>query len=344
MLEMDVLALITLSMIALLGGLRIVIIFKVVDSCSAIKSLGNAHAEIEPVSSDFKPKTESCHTDQLAAMKLAESFVYIHNRIHMALFDEKVTPTVSGSFSELNFKFVPMLQTVADIIQRRSITFSDKFLFKAPSLEDIFRFNELAMDLQQRSPTTKIVFQAGSDQFSQATFAFLVGCHLMLSHGLGFEETYLAVSRIPGAIEPRGQDLPSISVRGCLRAFCRAKCHNWICFTESEASQPSEDVSSIHVEEYLHYARCTSFRSLLKAEYICTMPIHLGQTRRPHEKAASPSPPSFQAPASTAGSFRQDESVISTERGGGSNAPVDACISQNNGPIGPHIRKTLWRC
>ncbi len=105
----------------------------------------------------------------------------------------------------------------------------------------------MACAVETKYPTKRIVFQAGTDSSTQATIAFLMGCHMMLSHGLGFEETYLAFRRLHSIMEPQSCTGPQISVKSCLRAFCRAKCSEWITFIDKPGS--------MHIDEYLHYAR-----------------------------------------------------------------------------------------
>ena len=186
------------------------------------------------------------------AKVLADGFVYLHNRLYISILDNQMAAIALKCISNMKFKYVSLLRSnIADIIHRLpampSIT-----LFSAPCLKDILQFDHMASGIQQRSPTKKIVFQVGSEASAQATMAFLLGCHMMLSNGLGFEETFLALGRMIQSLDNREQGCLAISMRSCLRAFCRAKCSGWI---RTADSGTCGDSSSIHIDEYLHYAR-----------------------------------------------------------------------------------------
>jgi hypothetical protein len=176
------------------------------------------------------------------------SFVYIHNRLLMASFKELPSPATLRTISSLNYVFAAFPHDPEISCEEPN---QDATAFSAPSVEDIFRFDQMACALEARNPTHKIVFQSRLDQHSQAILVFLMGCHMMLSHGLGFEETYLAFGCLHRIMDPG----PQISVKSCLRAFCRAKCSNWITFKGPMTASPGDN-HSIHIEKYLHYARC----------------------------------------------------------------------------------------
>ena len=97
----------------------------------------------------------------------------------------------------------------------------------------------------------KLVFCDGKDLQSQVQLAFLLGCHLIMTHGLGFEEAYLAFRPLSTLFERTSTD--EISVEKSMRAFCCAKCLNWIDFGQQI------DISSIDhplcMDELDHYAR-----------------------------------------------------------------------------------------
>ena len=171
----------------------------------------------------------------------------------MASFDEQQSPKILKKISSLNYVVVPFAQSHVP-----EISFDEngqyRAFFNPPNADDVYKFDLMACDLEAKFSTQKIVFHSGHDPQAQATLAFLLGCHMMLSHGLGFEETYLAFRRLHGLLDPQSCNGPHISVKTCLRAFCRAKCSNWIVFKDL-ATASSESTSSIHILKYLHYAR-----------------------------------------------------------------------------------------
>jgi hypothetical protein len=194
--------------------------------------------------------------DDEHAQNIINNFVYIHNRLLMASFDELQYPAISRKISSLNYVVVPFAQShIAKFSLEENVGngLYENF-FNPPNADDIYKFDLMACALEEKSPTQKIVFLSGQDQQAQAMLAFLLGCHMMLSHGLGFEETYLAFRRLHGLLDPQSHDGPQISVKTCLRAFCRAKCSDWIVFKDLAAAS-SESSFSIHILKYLHYAR-----------------------------------------------------------------------------------------
>ena len=57
------------------------------------------------------------------------------------------------------------------------------------SLSEVQRFNSTATEQMTRCLDSKIVFTVGNE-VEQGLF--LIGCYLIMNHGLGFEETYLS--------------------------------------------------------------------------------------------------------------------------------------------------------
>jgi hypothetical protein len=194
--------------------------------------------------------------DHARALQQIETYLYVHNRLFLVLSDKGPSSVVSKHISDLHYHVVPLFAShINEIIHREAEQHpSGEFRFTTPRLKDILEFDQMACALEKKNPVTKIVYQAGSDRITQSTLSFLVGCHMMISHGLGYEETYLAFGSIRHLLEPSSFDQPSISVKSCLRAFCRAKCSDWITFKEQTDDSP-EKPGSIHIDEYLHYAR-----------------------------------------------------------------------------------------
>ena len=123
--------------------------------------------------------------------------------------------------------------------------------FQPSSLSEIFRFNAMVAKISKLDAGLKLVFCAGPFVQSQVQLAFLLGCHMIMTHGLGFEEAYLAFRPLYGLFEQTSSE--EMSVEKSMRAFCCAKCLNWIDFGQhidgSRADHP------ICMDESDHYAR-----------------------------------------------------------------------------------------
>jgi hypothetical protein len=75
-----------------------------------------------------------------------------------------------------------------------------------------------------------------------------------MTRGLGFEEAYLAFRPIYCLFERTSSD--GMSVEKSMRAFCCAKCLNWIDFGQHIDGSASDH--PICMDECAHYARCFS--------------------------------------------------------------------------------------
>jgi hypothetical protein len=75
---------------------------------------------------------------------------------------------------------------------------------------------------------------------------------MIMSHGLGFEETYLAFRPLHGFF--KNTSYLEIPVENTLRAFCCAKCLNWIDFGQNK-EVIDEQSRPICMEEFDRDAR-----------------------------------------------------------------------------------------
>jgi hypothetical protein len=241
-------------------------------SVQAMKTYFHIQADVEE---------QNLH-DETKAQCIIKSFISIHNRLLLAAFDERISSAVFRKLSVLNYVLVPLHQTKVTELLQREPQRRKRDTFIAPNMEDIYDFDEMACAFEAKYPTQKIVFQTGSDHGSQATIALLMGCHMMLRHGLGFEETYLAFRRLHSIIDPQPLNELRISVKSCLRAFCRAKCSEWITFKDPVEGSPDKP-GSINIDEYLHYARCRLLlrRSLPSLLFLLSRTSASTQLRKP---------------------------------------------------------------
>ena len=124
-------------------------------------------------------------------------------------------------------------------------------------LSDIYRFDETVGRLFATStPFIRLLVDIGTDPVVQIRNSFFLGCHLIMSHGLGFEEAFLSLRSLHELFDRFYQE-SNISVEKSLRAFCCAKCLNWIDFRISTGND-------IQIDRFVHDARwCAIFPSSL---------------------------------------------------------------------------------
>ena len=73
-------------------------------------------------------------------------------------------------------------------------TNDDKVMFTQCHLSAILRFDEMVRSDLRNQTCHSLIFQGGENEKNQTQLSFLLGCHLIMTHGLGFEETYIAFS------------------------------------------------------------------------------------------------------------------------------------------------------
>ena len=117
------------------------------------------------------------------------------------------------------------------------------------SLSEIQFFNSKAAEYvaKYHDFESKIVFTTEST--IDARELFMIGCHLIINHGLGFEETYLSLkpfNKYFSECSPICGD----SFETWLRCFCCAKCLDWIDFRVSP--QYTAGNHTIQIDKFIH--------------------------------------------------------------------------------------------
>ena len=163
------------------------------------------------------------------------SFVHVHNRLYLALYDTDQAEIMARHELKFNFLVVPVHQTGAGPVANRANETGgcgeETESFNPSSLIEIFKFDEMACTLERKNPTMKLVFCTGAGLASQVRVAFLIGCHMIMSLGVGFEETNLSFKLFHGMFERFSPaDAGGVTVENCWRALTRAKCLNWVDF------------------------------------------------------------------------------------------------------------------
>ena len=100
------------------------------------------------------------------------------------------------------------------------------------SLVEVHRFDLAARCMA--AGVSGLVFLIGREINQQKKSLFLIGCHLILTHGLEFEEACLSLKRFSGFIDDKFSEW---SVGTGLRSFCCAKCMDWFCLTIQKSTQ-----------------------------------------------------------------------------------------------------------
>jgi hypothetical protein len=124
--------------------------------------------------------------------------------------------------------------------------------FQPSYLTAIYRFDESVKKILSTNHGKKLVFFSSHDVQSKGKLAFLLGCYLMMTRRLGFEETCLALR----PLWKLHDEISSVEklVETSLRAFCCARCLNWIDFG-NHPTEVETNKQIIDVEEFDHYAR-----------------------------------------------------------------------------------------
>ena len=115
------------------------------------------------------------------------------------------------------------------------------------SLSEVYRFNLTATEQMTRCLDSKTVFTIGNE-VEQGLF--LIGCYLIMNHGLGFEETYLSFKPFHEHLR-RYAPTCGESFETWLRSFCCAKCLGWIDFRVLPQASP------FHIDQFVHDDRYT---------------------------------------------------------------------------------------
>jgi hypothetical protein len=175
-----------------------------------------------------------------------ETLVKVHSRIFLALFSKEslhqseryLDASETRDFFELGLNI-----DVSDSLLETSVGIT------SVSLEEVHRFDCFMRRAEILQPHLKLLVCAGDEPFRQMRTMLLLGCHLIISQGLGFEESFLdlkAFRSFHPMFETHFACLESV-----FRAVCCAKCLNWIDFS----LDASECSARIQMDEYIHYAR-----------------------------------------------------------------------------------------
>ena len=176
--------------------------------------------------------------------------IHVFGRLHLTLHGAENAAKVARMDGETsNFLIIPGSSN--DVQGERFVQPG----FGPSSLTEIFKFDEMICQIERSHPSQKLVVCAGRLPLERARTAFLVGCHLIISHRTDLEQTYMTLEKLHGIFEQvssaKGGEL---SVRSCLAAVYAAKKWDWIDFRERFNVLPTMS-HSMQIDEYMHYAR-----------------------------------------------------------------------------------------
>jgi hypothetical protein len=156
--------------------------------------------------------------------------IHLLSRLHIALEDDAQLLPKHSSARLLCFESSHVLGEEEDVNLRRRISI--------PSLNCIYQFHGIIKSQQKDS---QMVVMAGRELIKQVKMSFLVACHMVMSHGLGFEECFLLLKPFHCLFEEYHASY-GVSVETLLRSFCCARCLDWIDFRRSPLINSVTDV------------------------------------------------------------------------------------------------------
>ena len=165
----------------------------------------------------------------------------INNRISVSLSSEEMAQKMSPEVCQEGHA------TIEPCVECNLIETAENIV--SFSLEEFFHFDAIVQNTLRRQAHRVTVF-AGLDPNRQTRTLMLLGCHMVMSQGMGFEEAFLIFRPLRSLIQNHLKGISAFEI--LLRAICCAKCLNWINFGLS-GNIRSENC--IHMDEFIHYAR-----------------------------------------------------------------------------------------
>ncbi len=149
---------------------------------------------------------------------------------------------------QLKYVIVPIIQTVSTSQEMWENDTAGEVL--PASLIELYRFDEMANQIARRNADHKLVFSGGRNLQLQMRAAFLIGCHMIMSHGLDAENVF-QIFKSFGEFFTGTQ----AGILDCWRALYRAKNVGWVDFQERFDFDYSDSTETINMEEFIHYSR-----------------------------------------------------------------------------------------
>ena len=119
------------------------------------------------------------------------SFFCAHQRIYIALYDKSQAERIAKHALHVNYVIV---SDNSDLREKQDFDGEEQDNFLC-SLVDVYQFDKMANQTARRNADHKLVFPAGCDARHQLKVVFLIGCHMVLSHGLNEDQTFKVLKR-----------------------------------------------------------------------------------------------------------------------------------------------------
>jgi hypothetical protein len=184
------------------------------------------------------------------------SFIRLHRRLYLSLFDPIRTSAVA--LHELNRKFVlvPYNLSCKTAVQQAEMIEKGQV-----SLAEIYNFDCLMRAVARQNPDSKLIICAGLQPAVRARTVLLLGCHMLMSLGENLEttrRTFVPLSSLPGSPIPEDHPVDNdgnmwsgeLTASSCWEALAAAKTNRWIDFDRPFVV--GEEI--LCLEEYLHYS------------------------------------------------------------------------------------------
>ena len=173
-----------------------------------------------------------------------QSFAPLNERLYLALYNKEQAERMAKHFLKGKHLIIAQESSIKDETIKRK--------FEPSSLEEIYRLDTMMNTVMRRNSEFKVVVSAGTDVKHQVKVVFLLGCHMIMSHGLNSEQTHHLFASFEEffAYEECGQS----HLISSWRAIHQAKSIGWIDFRERFELEQDEP-GAIDMEEYIHYSR-----------------------------------------------------------------------------------------
>ena len=180
------------------------------------------------------------------------AFIGVHSRLYLSLFEKDQVEKIAQHKLHSNYLVLPLTR-------KHTVLSENDAKYVLSSLEEIYQFDQMVHAIMRQNSGMKVVFYTGVGNQHQLKAIFLIGCHLIMTHGWTSAEVVSTFSSMSESVLNSENDC---SVRSSWRAIFWAKKKNWINFKET-FDLGLEGHDGIQMDEYLHYSRCTmSLRKL----------------------------------------------------------------------------------
>jgi hypothetical protein len=200
-----------------------------------------------------------------ASLNFTLSFVRLHKRLFLSLFDPEKTSVMA--LHELNNNFL-ILPFVPDPMAWSNMpeTGHEVSSHCQVSLAEIYSFDSMIRAHERQNPGTKLVFSVSSCPLHRARAVLLLGCHMIMTREISLKRTLRLFAPVSDLLESPIPDSPrafavgafvggggELTAAGCWGAVAAAKGHGWIDLGRVFVTG-TEAGGALYVDEYLHYS------------------------------------------------------------------------------------------